>query len=374
MPRIVFVQTEVSQLDEPVYARLHALDPEACSVIYWNDYGFERKRKDPETGVVPDFRQDVDEFPRFWIDRSTTDHGRLLEKIRELDPRVVVLADQAQWERLRLAMALRRLGIKVGLRTDKSHFSIRARHGVLLTAERQLVKRAFDILAPVSELTSNYYAWPKSSQPLLFPYSTNEAKFAPDSKTRSGRRSAVRDTLGISQDAFVFVSATKFSPRESPWELIESFCRVAFEAYPVHLIALGDGPLLDEIKRFCVDAGLTNVSFPGFVPYRMLQDYFFAADTLLHLVEVGPWEVSPQDALVAGLGVITSERVGSTEVLLKGPLRRFLVPFGDREATAARMLELAGHVGVTELFAEARQRAQTYTVEATARRWVEAAF
>lgn len=374
MPRIVFVQTQVSQIDEPVYSRIHSLDHDACAVIYWNDYGFERKQRDPETGLVPDFRQVVAEFTRYWIDRSTTDQARLLAKIRELDPRVVVLADQPQWERFRLAVALRRLGMKVGLRTDKNHLSSRPRRGLTLIAERQLVKRTIDILAPVSELTSNYYAWPKSSPALAFPYSTNAAKFAPDVATRDKRRRAVRDALGIPQNAFVFVSATKFSPRESPWELIESFCRVAVEARPVHLIALGDGALLDEIKRFCAGAGSTNVSFPGFVPFRVLQDYFFAADALLHLVEVDPWEVSPQDALVAGLGVITSERVGSTKVLLEGPLRRFLVPFGDRVTTAARMLELVEHSSVTELFAEARRSAQAYTVEATARRWVEAVF
>jgi hypothetical protein len=33
MPRIVFVQRDVSQLDEPVSAEIHELDPDACAVM-----------------------------------------------------------------------------------------------------------------------------------------------------------------------------------------------------------------------------------------------------------------------------------------------------------------------------------------------------
>lgn len=373
MPRIVFLQCQVSQLDEPVYARMHALEPGCCAVVYWNDYGFERRRVDPEMGVVPDFRQaDLSSYPRSWIDRRAQGREQVLGELMALDPRVVVLSDQPQLERLRLARALRKKSKRVALRVDKNHLSQKPRRGLALLAERQLTHRSFDLLAPTSRLTTEYYAWPASQPSLLFPYSTNEEKFTPAPRVKAEKRLAVRERLGIRSDAHVFVSATKFSARESPWELIESFARATAERTEMHLIALGDGPMRGDIERHCASVGLSNVSFPGFVPFRELPDYFFASDSLLHLVSVGPWEVSPQDALVAGLGVITTERVGSAQVFLQGPLRRFLVPFGDRRAAAERMCELAHLHDVAALFADARARTANHTVEATARRWIEA--
>jgi len=373
MHRVVFVQSQVSQLDEPVYARMHEISPDATSVIYWNDYGFSRKRIDPETGVVPDFVEPgMSNYPRQWIDSRSADYKAILAAILALKPTIVVLSDQPQVVRLWLAVWLRHHGVRVALRVDKNHLSERPRAGLALLAERQLVQRTFDVLAPTSSLTSTYYGWPSHRQLILAPYPTNERKFAPHPAVRLARRGNIRDELGIPPGAFVFLSATKFSARESPWELIESFAATTAALPDVHLIALGEGPLLPEIKRAATERGLSRISFPGFVPFRVLQDYFFAADAYLHFVAVGPWEVSPQDALAAGLGLITTKNVGSAQVFLKGELARFLVPFGDRAAAAARIIELATERCCTERFAPARGRTSEYTVAACAQRWVDA--
>lgn len=374
MPRTVFVQCQVSQLDEPVYARMHAIDPDDCAVVYWNDYGFSRKHVDPEIGVVPDFIEEgTADYRKSWLDSRNNARAEVQAAVLALTPRVVVLSDLPQLDRLRLALALRRRDIKVALRVDKSHLSHRPRRGLELMAERLVVRQAFDILAPTSPLTSTYYAWPADRPCIPFPYTTNEQKFAPGADVRGARRREMRDRLGLATGSYVFLSAVKFVERESPWDLIRSFAKVAEFDPSVHLVALGDGPLLPEIKHYCFTQGLGRITLPGFVPFRELQDYFFAADTLLHLVAVGPWEISPQDALIAGLGLVASDKVGSAQVFLEGALHRFLVPLGKPDAAAERMRELASRNDTIDLFAEARARTRDYTVEACARRWVKVA-
>jgi hypothetical protein len=85
---------------------------------------------------------------------------------------------------------------------------------------------------------------------------------------------------------------------------------------------------------------------------------------------MGPWEVSPQDALIAGLGVVATDSVGSCQYLLRRDLRRCLVPVGNTEIAAARMGELveAGAGTVHEMFAPARSIASEFTVRETCRR------
>ena len=109
--------------------------------------------------------------------------------------------------------------------------------------------------------------------------------------------------------------------------------------------------------------------FPGFVPFRELQNYFFAADTFLHFAEREPWGVSPQDALIAGLGLVTSDRVGAGLVFLEGDLARFTVSLADHVAAVERMIELCDNPASTTLFAAARTKAEGYTVVSCARRW-----
>ena len=373
MARVVVLQRQVSQLDEPVYARMHELDPASCAVVYWNDYGYTRKWVDPELGVVPDLADaDALVYPKSWIDSRSNGRRVVEAALLAHRPSLVVVSDVPLQDRLRLALALRARGIKVAFRVDKNHLSEQPRRGLALMAERRVARYAFDILAPTSPLTNAYYAWAPDWPSIPFPYTTNERKFAPGPELRSSQRLAVRDRLGFAESNHVFLSAAKFTARESPWGLVASFAKVAATHPHVHLIALGDGPLLAEIKRHCSEQRLDRVTFPGFVPFRQLQDYFFAADTFLHLVGVGPWEVSPQDALIARLGLVTTDGVGSAQVLLQGPLRRFLVPRGNADAAAERMRELASrpHDG-QYLFADARARTLDYTVEACARRWVE---
>lgn len=373
MPRIVFVQCQVSQIDEPVYALMHKLDADASCVVYWNGYGYQRLTVDPELGLVPDF--DVVEklhYPKSWVDDRRSTWRDILHAIDKLDPRLVVLADIPLRDRLRLAASLRARGIKVAFRSDKNHISLTARSGWRLTLERQLTHLSYDYLAPVSPLTNEYYAWREDSKRSIpFPYTTDLGKFAPQREARGRARERMRELLGISGSTHVFLAATKFVERENPWALIRSYERLLADDANVYLLALGDGPLLPEIRRYCVREHLKRIRFMGYVPFREIQDYFFAADTFLHFAHSEPWGLSPQDALVAGLSLIASDGVGSGKVFLSGALSRFLVASTDQVEASERMAEVAEEDFVTSVFSEAQFRAFNHSVQICARRWVD---
>jgi hypothetical protein len=370
MPRIVFVQRDVSQLDEPVYAKIHQFDPQACAVIYWNDYGYSRQHPDPELGLVPDLSDSVAiSYPRSWLDSRFHSTSTLLRAVASQAPRMVVASDIPQLDRLRMALKLRMRGIDTALRTDKNALSDGVNTGWKLAVERRLTRLAYAMLAPTSPLTSTYYDWVPSKRSIPFPYTTNAEKFAPAAAERLRHRRDIRARFGIDENAHVFLSAAKFVARENPWALIRSFEIVATRRPHTFLIALGDGPQLREIRNYCASRGLDRVLFPGFVPFRELQNYFFAADTFLHFAEREPWGVSPQDALIAGLALVTSDRVGAGLVFLQGDLARFVVPLSGAAAAVERMMELCDHPAGAALFAAARAKAEEYTVVSCARRW-----
>lgn len=375
MTKLVFLQRQVSQLDEPVYSRIHEISPNRCHVIYWNNYGLKRKYVDPEMGVVPDFSEKEEfQYPRSWLDTKTHSALSIIREILLHQPDFVVLTDIPGRTRALLSLGLRARGVTTFLRSDKNQLSASARTGASLAFEQQIYKFVYNALAPVSPLTNQYYNWPSLRLSIEFPYTTNERKFAPPQDQRLASRQRIRAELGLGENVCVFLSAAKFVNRENPWGIIKSFEKTKTKRLMnTALVALGDGPLLDEITQYCRDRGLDNIFFPGYVPFARLQDYFFASDIFLHFAKVEPWGVSPQDALVAGLGLVASSWVGSANVLLQGPLSRFLVPLENTDEFPRRMIELANHPDIAGLFEPARNAANEFTVSSCAQRWAKLA-
>ena len=373
MPRIVFVQRQVSQIDEPVYALMHQLDSDASFVLYWNDYGYERSAVDPELGLVPDFKEvEVFHYPKTWVDERCCTWRDILHSINKMHPRLVVLSDIPLRDRLCLAASMRARGIKVAFRSDKNHISLTARNGWRLALERQITHLFYNYLAPVSPLTNEYYAWREDAKRSIpFPYTTDLDKFAPPEEAQVRARKRVRELLGISESTHVFLAAAKFVERENPWTLIRSYEQFSADDADVYLLALGDGPLLAEIRNYCVRQHIERIHFMGYVPFREIQNYFFAADTFLHFAHSEPWGVSPQDALIAGLSLIASEGVGSGKVFLSDALSRFLVVSTDHVIASERMREVADANSVTNAFSEAQHHALSYSAQICARQWVD---
>ena len=373
MPRIVFVQRQVSQMDEPVYGLMHQMDADSCFVLYWNNYGYRRREVDPELGFVPDF-EDAGErpYPRAWVDERSNTWLDLLRSINKLHPKLVVLCDVPLRDRLRLAASMRARSIRVAFRSDGNRISPTARSGWRLVGERLITHLFYNYLAPVSPLTNEYYSWREDSiRSLPFPYCTDLDKFAPQAEVRASVRKRAREILGISERTHVFLSAAKFAERENPWAIIRSYERVSADNPDVFLLALGDGPLLPEIRRYCVDRQIERIRFVGYVPFREIQEYFFASDTFLHLAHSEPWGVSPQDALVVGLSLITSHSVGSGKIFLTGALSEFLVASTDVAAASERMREVADENFASGAFSTAQHLAFTYSAQNCARTWVD---
>jgi glycosyltransferase involved in cell wall biosynthesis len=366
---IVFVQSTPSQLDAPFYRKLAEHLGSRAQVLIWNEYGLKRETLDPELGVVPAF-PDV-HYPAQWVDRR----GGLLalwKAIRACKPRKVVLQDQTWGERITLSLLLRICSIRVGVRSDKNALSDGARGPIGRRLEGRIIRACFDFLVPVSALTRDYYGWPVNRACITLPYCSDDDKFSTASARADAVRAKLRSGWRVPADAPVFLAVVKFSEREDPRAVITSFYH-SWQRHPRSwLVMVGAGPLLEREKRFVADSEIGNVVFAGYVPYARLEEYFFAADVLVHLPRAGPWEISVPDALLAGMGVIASNVVGSAVVLLQGGLARFLVACGDTEAAGVRMDELCSMSDVRECFGSARERVQSsFTVSSVAASWAD---
>jgi glycosyltransferase involved in cell wall biosynthesis len=350
LPRVIILQKDKSQLDEPVYHYLNEIDGDFLKVMYVNDYGFERASADEELQVVPNFLDDalIKSYVRDWLYYDGTNKGKLVRALLDYKPKVVVATDLDLKTRLVLSMVGKLARFIMAVRSDKNELSRLAHVGTRLRVERQIYKLAFGALCGVSELTFDYYNWKDEKTRCLFPYTTDPRKFTPKGKVRR----ETRDLLQLSDEDFLFLAAVKFHPRENPFGIIDAFSQVAGSNQNARLIILGSGPQHAAAQEIVAATLPNQVHLPGYIPYAELQNYFFAADAFIHLPESEPWGVSVQDALFCHLPVIANDRVGSAARLMHGAAKKFIVKHGDVRATAAQMEALIREPGHREAFLE----------------------
>jgi glycosyltransferase involved in cell wall biosynthesis len=369
--KYLFIQSQPSQLDATFYVELEKLIPGESLVILFNDHGSRRRDIDPELGLVPVLPNIDEGYPHEWIASGKFGIFSLLKRIANFKRSCVVVQDQKWLEKIAISLFCRLLKIPVAMRSDKNRLSIGARVGFSLWVERFLVARLFNVLCPVSELTTAYYDWTKRSAILLFSYCTNTTKFKRPHDVCALRR-LIRSRSNIPGGAFVFLSVAKFIDRENPRAVIDAFRVVVAFDPNAWLLMVGAGPQFDEIRQYVDQAPIPNICFAGYVPYAELEQYFFAADVFVHLAKNEPWGISPQDALIAEIGLITSEKVGSGVHHLQDKLSRFVVPIGDLTSTAERMIELIGHGNPANLFQPAKANALNgFTADSLAIQWAQ---
>jgi len=119
-----------------------------------------------------------------------------------------------------------------------------------------------------------------------------------------------------------------------------------------HLCNRGDGPERVPLRRLIADLGLsTQVSMAGHLPRQELEPYLAKAWVqVMPSRWAEPFGLVAAEAMMRGTAVIVSDSGGLAELVQDGDTG-FLVPPGDSEALATRLLQVlhsrdvAEHIG-----------------------------
>lgn len=207
----------------------------------------------------------------------------------------------------------------------------------------------------------------------VLPNAVDTELFHPDVKP-----DAVRDRHGL-RGRFVVGFVGSFKAWHGVEVLIDAFIELHLGNRDTHLLLVGDGPLLERLRRKVSDAGVAGaVTFTGRVPHHEAPEYVAAMD-----VTVAPYPAlehfyySPLkvfEYMAAGRPVVTS-RVGRLARLLEDGETALLCPPGDRRELLACLRRLRADVSLARKVAtRARVVAQRHTWNQNAARviaWIE---
>jgi glycosyltransferase involved in cell wall biosynthesis len=184
-------------------------------------------------------------------------------------------------------------------------------------------------------------------------------------------KAAARARLGLPADAFVAGIVARLSAQKAHHVLFEAFAILRASQPRARLVVVGGGPREQELRRLAADLGLgDSVQFTGVL--RDVPDVLPAFDVAcLSSVHEGV-PVAVIEAMAAGIPVVATDCGALRDIVVEGE-HGHLVPVGDAEALADRLLRLAADAPLRERLAKAaRARAEDcYRIEQTARGYEE---
>lgn len=325
--KILFVVERPTQFEVPLF-RYAAADPDHDFAVLFTRPDPGAAVHDPELGRKVDWGFDLLGDYEHAAPGPSDGLGWVWREVRGRRPDLVIVNGYTQRLYLAAALAARRSGARVALRTDSVLFP----GDPPPTAPKRLV-----YCRALGALFHRFYTTGSLGRHFLaasglpdervgfFPYPVDVARFGAPAHPDNERPPGGRTILALA----------KLGGREAPWDLVRAFASLADAGTDdLRLVIAGDGPERSALEREAERSAHGKVVFPGYVPYARLPELYAAADLFVHPAAEERWGVSVGEALAAGLPVVASSRVGAAHDLVRPGVNGERYPAGDPAALA----------------------------------------
>lgn len=153
----------------------------------------------------------------------------------------------------------------------------------------------------------------------------------------SYEREQKRHELGLEGTVFVYVG--RLWRGKGVHLLIEAYRQIVEASPLVSLLLIGDGVDESDLRRMSRE--VPRVVFAGFLQYSQLPQFLALSDVFVFPTLGDPHGLVVEEAMAAGLPVITSEAAGDIHTRVLDGENGFVVPPRDVDAMAQRMMQLA---------------------------------
>ena len=321
--RVAVINSHPIQYFSPLYAYINQSDDIEITALYYSDIsvrgGFDR-------GFGQAVKWDVDllaGYPYQFVGPKA--HTRTLGGFFSVfTPQISAAVRQGGYDALILHghqyaadliafAAAKAAGIPVLMHCE-THLGLRRTplRAALRRAGLSLLYNACDGALAIGTANAAYHRFlgvPQASIS-LFPYTVDIARFTAASTLSAGERNAMRDRLGVSRGRPVVLYASKLERRKHPDDLLRAASQLAREGIEFDVVIAGSGEMGPELAALAAKRGGPHVVFPGFVNQAEMPKLFGACDVFVLPAHDEPWGLIINEAMCAGLPVVTTTEVG----------------------------------------------------------------
>jgi glycosyltransferase involved in cell wall biosynthesis len=253
------------------------------------------------------------------------------------------------------------------LRTESEHLRPRRRVVELL---KWLLLRPLlaitDGFLVIGEANRRFFERYVISQSRLFftPYSVDNEFFVAERRRLEPARAEIRDAWGWDDDVVVVGCSGKLIPLKRVADLVEAVSVLQREGLRVGVLIVGDGPERTELAKRVHDLDLKWSVLAGFKNQSELARCYMAMDVFTLLSTSETWGLVLNEAMLFGLPVITTDRVGASLDLVELGRNGFVIPVGDVAALTGSLRELVCSARLRREFgARSEARVQRYSYD-----------
>ena len=171
----------------------------------------------------------------------------------------------------------------------------------------------------------------------FLPYSVDNDFFISETERFWSEKERIKKDAGIACGMPVILYASKLIPRKRPQDLLYAFSQIEEKAA---LVFIGDGIMREELENYAHKNTIKNVYFLGFKNQSELPRYYALADIFVLPSAYEPWGLAVNEAMCAGLPIITTDKVAAAYDLVKDSENGFILKPGDIQGLKNRLLDL----------------------------------
>jgi len=245
----------------------------------------------------------------------------ILERLHKNKPDIILLSGGYVHLTMWLAFFYGKLlNIPIIYRSDEISVE-RVEHSLLAKIfspfEKVLIKKSDAIICP--GLKSKEYHLDQGGtldRIFMVPYTTESDRLYHNlSKKYRTSRNLIKDDLGINEGKVVLYVGN-LSDAKGVSYLLESFAMLSNEMDNIALVLLGNGPNINDYKRYCDVNDLSHVYFPGYKEKIEKIKYYSISDVFVFPSLRDRWGLVLNEAMLCGLPIITTRTVGAAEMVL----------------------------------------------------------
>lgn len=193
-----------------------------------------------------------------------------------------------------------------------------------------------------------------------YPFSSIYEKDILDRLPDSSYKATLRKLLAISEDHFI-ISVGRIVHLKGYDVLLRAFASAKNPAWGLYIIG---GSINEEFQEIITKEGIENVHFLDFKLPDELKKYYMAADIFVLPTRFDPWGLVINEAMAAGLPVITTYACGAGTEMVKQDKNGYLYEPESIQTLQAHLCTLMESEKLRRQFGEnALQVARTYTIE-----------
>uniref|UniRef100_A0A7V2ZK50 Glycosyltransferase family 1 protein n=1 Tax=Ignavibacterium album TaxID=591197 RepID=A0A7V2ZK50_9BACT len=200
--------------------------------------------------------------------------------------------------------------------------------------------KLFDGFLYIGTRNKEYYKYVGVPDEKLFlvPYSVNNDFFISKVETAKRNKNELKIKYKLLNDNLNILYASKLMRRKNPLDLLKAYRIVKEKFRDVNVIFVGTGEEEKFLKHFIAENNIRDVYFFGFLNQSELPEVFVLSDIFVLPAVNEQWGLIINEAMCAGLPIITTNVVGAAPDLVKNGINGFTFNPGDINELAEKIL------------------------------------